>query len=249
MPSRSRSSRAGSTSAADASRSAIPADPTAVPIPAPNATCATASASARSSSSAEQSRTSTPSTSGTARASGSSTINGHCSTGSPAAADRLGQRRREVVHPLELVRDGELVHAGQHRAHVGLGDLDVRGRGPRVVGPADAFADEEHERADHLRAGALAGYGVVEGLDPAQQLVVHRAIIPAARRRSTSASARAVRSCASPGGRVAVEVPGRVPLRRAVAAPHVPAGQAQPQVHPRRPVPQALLAPVRRPAA
>src|SRR5258708_36394355 len=42
-------------------------------------------------------------------------------------------------------------------------------------------------------------------------------------------------------------VPARVPKWRGVAATHVPAGQAQPQVHPRGSESQALLAAPRRP--
>src|ERR1700691_742885 len=42
-------------------------------------------------------------------------------------------------------------------------------------------------------------------------------------------------------------VPARVPQRRGIAAAYVPAGQAQPQVHPRGPESQALLAALRRP--
>src|SRR5262249_5958041 len=38
------------------------------------------------------------------------------------------------------------------------------------------------------------------------------------------------------------EVPGGVPLRRGVAAADMPAGQAEPQVHPAGPLPQAVLA-------
>src|SRR6201986_405293 len=41
--------------------------------------------------------------------------------------------------------------------------------------------------------------------------------------------------------------PARVPKRRGIAAAHVPAGQAQPQVHPRGPESQALLAALWRP--
>src|SRR6201994_425576 len=42
-------------------------------------------------------------------------------------------------------------------------------------------------------------------------------------------------------------VPARVPKRRGITAAHVPAGQAQPQVRPRGPESQALLAALRRP--
>src|SRR5690242_13274049 len=44
-----------------------------------------------------------------------------------------------------------------------------------------------------------------------------------------------------------VEVRGGVPPRRGVAAPHMPARQAQSQVHPAAALRQALLAPLRRP--
>src|SRR5689334_6568238 len=51
--------------------------------------------------------------------------------------------------------------------------------------------------------------------------------------------------CSHDGMAVVVRVSPRVSHRRRIAATDMPAGEAEPQMHPRRPEPQALLAPRR----
>ena len=78
------------------------------------------------------------------------------------------------MHPLDRLRQPELLEPGQHRRHVvGRHVLVEPEPGPRVVGPA-AARQEDREGAVLLGVGVRARRLVVVALQPGQQIVVHR---------------------------------------------------------------------------
>ena len=83
-----------------------------------------------------------------------------------------GHLGRDLLDPLERLRDDQLTLARPDRADVGGGDRRPRAApGPGVVRPARAGRDEQHQRPERVGPGPAARHDVAERVNPLNDLV------------------------------------------------------------------------------
>nr|BFE75213.1 hypothetical protein GCM10020092_085140 [Actinoplanes digitatis] len=89
----------------------------------------------------------------------------------PAGTGDGQQVRRRLVHPFERLGDAEIALPLPDGGNISCGRCCRAAQtGTGVERPTPAIVDEEHEPADILRDGGVAGHGIVETFEPGEDV-------------------------------------------------------------------------------